>query len=59
MRSNDQIHKLQLWVSDGIAPIFFEDRDDRTLAHQIKRTFNSLTVDLRSLSNLSCRLVSP
>jgi len=39
-----------VWVSDGIAPIFFEDRDatERLLIHQ-NVIFNSLTVDLRTL----------
>ena len=39
-----------VWVSDGIAPIFFEDRDatERILI-QDNVIFNSLTVDLRTL----------
>lgn len=39
-----------VWVSDGIAPIFFEDRD-ATEQVLIKNNviFNSLTVDLRTL----------
>jgi hypothetical protein len=39
-----------VWVSDGIAPIFFEDRDatEQILIRQ-NVIFNSLTVDLRTL----------
>ena len=39
-----------VWVSDGIAPIFFEDRDatEKILIHD-NVIFNSLTVDLRTL----------
>jgi len=39
-----------VWVSDGIAPIFFEDRDatERILIRD-NIIFNSLTVDLRTL----------
>jgi VWFA-related protein len=39
-----------VWVSDGIAPIFFEDRDatERILIRD-NVIFNSLTVDLRTL----------
>jgi VWFA-related protein len=39
-----------VWVSDGIAPIFFEDRDatEQLLLHS-NAIFNSLTVDLRTL----------
>jgi VWFA-related protein len=39
-----------VWVSDGIAPIFFEDRDATEqvlIRHNV--IFNSLTVDLRTL----------
>lgn len=48
MRPNSQVSLV--WVSDGIAPIFFEDRD--VTEHVLIRdnvTFNSLTVDLRTL----------
>jgi VWFA-related protein len=39
-----------VWVSDGIAPIFFEDRDaTERLLIQSNVIFNSLTVDLRTL----------
>jgi VWFA-related protein len=39
-----------VWVSDGIAPIFFEDRDatEQILIHK-NVIFNSLTVELRTL----------
>lgn len=39
-----------VWVSDGIAPIFFEDRDEteKVLIRE-NVIFNSLTVDLRTL----------
>jgi VWFA-related protein len=39
-----------VWVSDGIAPIFFEDREatEQTLIRK-NVIFNSLTVDLRTL----------
>jgi VWFA-related protein len=39
-----------VWVSDGIAPIFFEDRDatEKVLIHD-NVIFNSLTVELRTL----------
>jgi len=39
-----------VWVSDGIAPIFYEDRDatEQILIHS-NAIFNSLTVDLRTL----------
>ena len=39
-----------VWVSDGIAPIFFEDRDaTERLLIRSNVIFNSLTVDLRTL----------
>jgi len=39
-----------IWLSDGIAPIFYEDRDatEQLLIHS-NAIFNSLTVDLRTL----------
>ncbi len=48
MRPNSQVSLV--WVSDGIAPIFFEDRDvtEQVLIRD-NVTFNSLTVDLRTL----------
>ena len=48
MRPNSQLSIV--WVSDGIAPIFFEDRD--ATEHVLIRDniiFNSLTVELRTL----------
>ncbi|HEV7474198.1 MAG TPA: VWA domain-containing protein [Pyrinomonadaceae bacterium] len=39
-----------VWVSDGIAPIFFEDRDaTEQLILRSNAIFNSLTVELRTL----------
>jgi VWFA-related protein len=39
-----------VWVSDGIAPIFYEDRDaTEKILISSNATFNSLTVDLRTL----------
>lgn len=39
-----------VWVSDGIAPIFFEDRDaTEQILIRSNAIFNSLTVDLRTL----------
>ena len=48
MRPNSQ--PSLVWVSDGIAPIFFEDRD-ATEQILIRKNviFNSLTVELRTL----------
>ena len=48
LRPNSQASIV--WVSDGIAPIFFEDRDatEQTLIRS-NVIFNSLTVDLRTL----------
>lgn len=48
MRPNSQVSIV--WVSDGIAPIFFEDRDatEQVLIRN-NVIFNSLTVDLRTL----------
>jgi VWFA-related protein len=42
-----------VWVSDGIAPIFFEDRDaTEQLVLRSNVIFNSLTVELRTLFKL-------
>src|ERR1043166_4877674 len=48
LRPNSQTSIV--WVSDGIAPIFFEDRDatEQILIHD-NVIFNSLTVELRTL----------
>ncbi len=48
LRPNSQISIV--WVSDGIAPIFFEDRDATEQALLRNNViFNSLTVELRTL----------
>ena len=42
-----------VWVSDGIAPIFFEDRDaTQEMVIRSNVIFNSLTVELRTLFKL-------
>jgi VWFA-related protein len=48
VRPNSQLSIV--WVSDGIAPIFFEDRDatEQILIHD-NVIFNSLTVEMRTL----------
>lgn len=48
IRPNSQV--AIVWISDGIAPIFFEDRDaaEQILIHN-NVIFNSLTVELRTL----------
>jgi hypothetical protein len=48
LRPNSQVSIV--WISDGIAPIFFEDRDASELALiRDNVIFNSLTVELRTL----------
>jgi len=48
MRPNSQTSIV--WVSDGIAPIFFEDRDaTEQILIRNNVIFNSLTVDMRTL----------
>jgi VWFA-related protein len=48
LRPNSQLSIV--WVSDGIAPIFFEDRDATEQILMRKNViFNSLTVELRTL----------
>jgi VWFA-related protein len=48
VRPNSQVSVV--WVSDGIAPIFFEDRDaSEQYLIQDNLIFNSLTVELRTL----------
>ena len=48
MRPNSQ--SAVVWMSDGIAPIFFEDRDaTQQLLIRDNIIFNSLTVDLKTL----------
>lgn len=47
-RPNSQVSLV--WISDGIAPIFFEDRDaTEQILIKSNVIFNSLTVDLRTL----------
>ncbi|HEV8370903.1 MAG TPA: VWA domain-containing protein [Pyrinomonadaceae bacterium] len=48
IRPNSQVSVV--WISDGIAPIFFEDREasEQALIHD-NIIFNSLTVELRTL----------
>jgi VWFA-related protein len=48
LRPNSQMSLV--WVSDGIAPIFFEDRDaTQEIITRDNVIFNSLTVELRTL----------
>src|ERR687890_693253 len=48
LRPNSQLSIV--WVSDGIAPIFFEDRDaTEQILIRSNVIFNSLTVELRTL----------
>ena len=48
LRPNSQVSMV--WVSDGIAPIFFEDRDaTEQILIRNNIIFNSLTVELRTL----------
>lgn len=48
LRPNSQMSLV--WVSDGIAPIFFEDRDaTQEIITRENVIFNSLTVELRTL----------
>lgn len=48
LRPNSQLSIV--WVSDGIAPIFFEDRDaTEQILIRNNVTFNSLTVEMRTL----------
>lgn len=57
-RPNSQVSLV--WVSDGIAPIFFEDRDatEKVLIRD-NIIFNSLTVDLRTLFKLLMPIGKP
>jgi VWFA-related protein len=49
-----------VWVSDGIAPIFFEDRDaTEQLVLRSNVIFNSLTVELRTLFKLLMPIGKP
>ncbi|MEP6636679.1 MAG: VWA domain-containing protein [Acidobacteriota bacterium] len=68
--TRDAIHKAEeqrpnsqtsvVWISDGIAPIFFEDRDateQLLIRHNV--IFNSLTVELRTLFKLLMPIGKP
>src|SRR5437660_602123 len=49
-----------VWLSDGIAPIFFEDRDaTEKILIRSNVIFNSLTVDLRTLFKFVLPLAKP
>jgi len=57
-RPNSQL--AIVWVSDGIAPIFFEDRDaTEQLVIRSNVIFNSLTVELRTLFKLLLPIGKP
>lgn len=57
-RPNSQVSLV--WVSDGIAPIFFEDRDatEQVLIRN-NVIFNSLTVDMRTLFKFLMPIAKP
>lgn len=58
MRPNSQLSIV--WVSDGIAPIFFEDRDaTEQILIRNNVIFNSLTVDLRTLFKFLLPVAKP
>ena len=57
-RPNSQVSIV--WVSDGIAPIFFEDRDATEQILIMKNViFNSLTVELRTLFKFLMPVAKP
>lgn len=57
-RPNSQLSIV--WVSDGIAPIFFEDRDaTQQILIRNNVIFNSLTVDLRTLFKFLLPVAKP
>ena len=57
-RPNSQLSIV--WVSDGIAPIFFEDRDaTEQILIRNNVIFNSLTVDLRTLFKFLMPVAKP
>jgi len=57
-RSNSQT--AIVWVSDGIAPIFFEDREaTEELVLRSNVIFNSLTTELRTLFKLFMPIAKP
>ena len=58
LRPNSQVSLV--WVSDGIAPIFFEDRDaTEQILIRNNVIFNSLTVDLRTLFKFLLPVAKP
>ena len=49
-----------IWVSDGIAPIFFEDRDaTEQILIRNNVIFNSLTIDMRTLFKFLMPVAKP
>lgn len=49
-----------IWLSDGIAPIFYEDRDaTEQILIRSNATFNSMTTDLRTLFKLLMPIGKP
>jgi len=57
-RPNSQL--AIVWVSDGIAPIFFEDRDaTEQMLIRSNVTFNSLTAEMRTLFKLLMPIGKP
>lgn len=58
LRPNSQMSLV--WVSDGIAPIFYEDRDaTQDILIRDNVIFNSLTVDLRALFKFLLPVAKP
>ena len=58
LRPNSQLSLV--WVSDGIAPIFFEDRDaPEQILIRNNVIFNSLTVELRTLFKFLLPVAKP
>src|SRR5262245_46551260 len=58
MRPNSQLSIV--WVSDGIAPIFFEDRDaTQQILIRNNMIFNSLTVELRTFFKFLLPVAKP
>ena len=58
LRPNSQMSLV--WVSDGIAPIFFEDRDaTQEIITRENVIFNSLTVELRTLFKFLLPVAKP
>src|SRR4026207_1591599 len=57
-RTNSQLSLV--WISDGIAPIFFEDRDaTEQILIRNNVIFNSLTVELRTLFKFLLPVAKP